>query len=79
MDKLVTLVLATARPIATCLVAGGLKALVDYQAAPKWTPALVDGGITALLMAGTMLGVGGAVAGARTAVAAQQSGAPPKP
>jgi hypothetical protein len=67
VTTLLALILASARPVATCLVAGGLKTLYDYQAAPHWTPALIDGGITALLLAGTMLGGAGVASGVQKA------------
>lgn len=56
---------ALVRPVITCLVAGGLKTLEDYQANPKWVPALVDGGITAGVVAASLLGIQGATSGAQ--------------
>jgi hypothetical protein len=66
-------ILALVRPVAVCLVAGGLRFLQDYQQTTKLVPALVDGAIVAGETAAGMLGVTGAVAGvanARTAATA---------
>jgi hypothetical protein len=61
--------IADALPLAaTVLVAGALKVLLDYQGSPRWEPALIDGGITALILLGTKLGVNGVTAGVRSAV-----------
>ena len=57
---------ALVRPVVTCLVAGSLKVMLDYQANPRWSPALVDGAITALVTAASILGIGGAVLGVRS-------------
>jgi hypothetical protein len=65
-----------ARPVAICLVAGGLRFLQDYQQTGKLTPSLIDGAIVAAYAAAAFLGVNGVqsgVAGARTAMAAKPS------
>ena len=76
------LLVVIARPVASCLAAGTLKTLLDYQGGQHWTPAIVDGAITALVMAGSLLGITGAVTGVQkatsTAAAANRSAkAPP--
>ncbi|HJS94531.1 MAG TPA: hypothetical protein VJ741_09720 [Solirubrobacteraceae bacterium] len=57
------IVVSLLRPVGTCLVAGALKTLYDYQATQRWGPALVDGGITLLVAAAAWLGWNGAAAG----------------
>jgi hypothetical protein len=69
-DKLLAILVAGIKPTITCLIAGGLKCLYDYQADHVWEPALIDGAITALALAWSMAGVAGVAVGARNAVAA---------
>lgn len=70
-DKLLAILVAGIKPGVTCLIAGGLKCLYDYQSGHLWEPALVDGGITALAFAWSMAGVGGIAFGARSALTAR--------
>ena len=70
-----TVLLALARPVAICLVAGGLRFLLDYQATGKVAPSLVDGGLLALETAASWLGVSGAasqITNVRAKIAAPQ-------
>jgi hypothetical protein len=52
-----------AKPIASVLLAGVLRTLLDVQGGQHWGPAVVDGLIVALYAAGGLLGVSGAQAG----------------
>ena len=62
--------MATMRPAAIILLAGGIKFLYDYQSTQRVVPSLVDGALTAALTASSYLGVNGALSGIQNARAA---------
>jgi len=65
------IVIAAARPVAVVLLAGIIKFLWDYQHDPVLQPAIIDGALTAALMASSFLGVNGVVSGVQNAKAQQ--------